>query len=104
MSLYNSDFYTLTTQKMKNIENNLEDFNCLCNTADKQGLYEYLDAFSFVNTAEVFDAVCEYFRQFWNSDGNLSYWDIALCTELADKYMADRDMDYLEDSNLNWEY
>ena len=49
---------------MKNFENNLEDFDCLCNTADKQGLYEYLDSFSFVNTAEVFDAVCEYFKQF----------------------------------------
>lgn len=63
-------------------------------------LYAYLDAYTFVNALEVHCAVCDFFSNEWEKE--LSRWDTALCSSLADRYMSDRNM--IEDENWDIEY
>lgn len=61
-------------------------------------LYEFLDWYKFVNETEVSMAVVEFFFPHAGEEGweQPSYGELSLCDELAQKYIADRDLSFDE--------
>ena len=63
-------------------------------------LYEELDNFSFVSKSEVVGAIQDYFYpDAWTDWEQPSYWEIAVCEQMAEDYIADRNLEFNEEEN-----
>ena len=55
----------------------------------KKELFEYLDWYHFVDESEVYDAVLDYFAEYWEIFYP-SWWEVFYASKIADEYMQDR--------------
>lgn len=77
-----------TDEDRKRIEEKLVD-------ADQIQFYEYMDWFHFVNSTEVYSAVCEYYE--YVMDRPLCMGEMWDMSEVADNYMEVRNLTFDEE-------
>lgn len=83
------DFLTDSTEEdRKRIQDKLVD-------ADSKQFFEYMDAYNFVNSDEVYMATCEYYEK--TMDRSLYMWEMGDMSENADYYMRERNLNFDED-------
>lgn len=77
-----------TDEDRKRIQDKLVD-------ADYKQFYEYMDAFHFVNSDEIYMAVSEYYEKVMSRP--LCMWECGDMYEIAEDYMRERNLNFDEE-------
>lgn len=72
-----------------------EDIKKKLEEAEQKQFFEYMDGYHFVNSDEVYMAVCEYTEKVMNRP--LCMWEMWDMSEIADYYMEERNLNFDDD-------
>ena len=88
-------YYSLYDFITEENSNRRKDIRQKLERADNKQFYEYMDAFHFVNSDEIYMAVSEYYEKVMNRP--LCMWECGDMYEIAEDYMRERNLNFDEE-------